>query len=134
MFNWTEFWTKFWEDFSDKPNDFKDVENIIFQKKNGDWVMVVLGPNSNTPMVVKVDYNPWSGEELPALVNRDEEIARAKRSELSTKIRELTSDMHGYEMAHYNSSDRAEKIRWTKRIKTVKAEIAELDKQRLALG
>lgn len=64
MYNWTDFWSNFWKDFSDKPNDFKDVENIIFQKKNGEWVMVVVSPNSNKPRVVKVTHNPWSGEEL----------------------------------------------------------------------
>lgn len=134
MFQWNEFWVKFWEDFSDKPNDFAEVENIIFQKLNGDWVMVVVAPNSNTPMIVKVDYNPWSGEELPALIDRNEETARAKRAELWDKIQKTTSDMHGYEMAHYNSSDRSAKIRWTKRIKAAKAEIAQLDEQRMALG
>lgn len=65
MFDWTNFWSKFWEDFSSEPNDFKDVENIIFQKKNGEWVMVVMPPNSNKPMTTRVYFDPWTGEELP---------------------------------------------------------------------
>lgn len=66
MFNWTEFWNNFWQDLEENPDNIEDVEGVIFKKKNGDWVMVVVGPNSSTPMVVKVDCNPWSGEDLPA--------------------------------------------------------------------
>lgn len=72
MFNWSEFWSNFWQDFDDDPDKIKDVEGVVFQKKNGDWVMVVLAPNSHTPLVVKVDYHPWTGEELPDAAARGE--------------------------------------------------------------
>lgn len=65
MFNWSEFWNNFWQDFEEDPANIEDVEGVIFKKKNGDWVMVVVAPNGNTPMVVEVDCNPWSGEDLP---------------------------------------------------------------------
>lgn len=64
---WTKFWVNIWVDCADDPGEVGEIEGVIFQKKNGDWVMAVLAPNSNMPMVVKVDFNPWTGEKLPEL-------------------------------------------------------------------
>lgn len=60
----TKLWDDFWKDFPENPDEIENIENVIFRNKYGVWVMAILPPNEEKPIVVRVDYNPWTGEKL----------------------------------------------------------------------
>ena len=45
----------------EEGEDVKSIEGLLIQKKNGDWVTIMV---SDRMMVVKVDYCCWCGEKL----------------------------------------------------------------------
>lgn len=49
------------------PDGLGEVEGLIWQKPNGQWIMLVGDPSTpGRVMSVSVSYNPWTGEELQA--------------------------------------------------------------------
>jgi len=41
-----------------------DVEGLVWQKSDGDWIALMVAPDTGQVLRVKLDYNPWSGEKL----------------------------------------------------------------------
>lgn len=40
------------------------IEDLIWRKISGEWIMIIKNPITNKEQTVRVYYNPWTGEEL----------------------------------------------------------------------
>lgn len=53
--------------FTDEfPDGSGEVEGLLWQKPNGEWVMLAGDPLTPGRVIqTRIYFNPWSGEELP---------------------------------------------------------------------
>lgn len=48
---------------------FGNIENLIFQTEDGEWTALLVSPETNEVVQVKMNYNPWTGEELSPVIS-----------------------------------------------------------------
>ena len=62
-------WHDFWESVDN--GEHGDVEGLIWQKRNGQWIMMIGDPQRTGRVIIcgGIKFNPWSGEELSTIVS-----------------------------------------------------------------